>query len=138
MPTPLHRIRLKGPWEALGPGAEHDQWTRIHVPIAWRDCFGMVPGTARFRRNFHQPTGIETGERVGIRLPIGIGTVQQVSVNGTVLTPFSGDETLLDATPHLESFNTLECEIHFDPGNSPEIPGGLWEAVWIEIFSNSE
>lgn len=127
----IHRIRLKGPWEVIPP--EGDSFARIDMPIAWRDAFGDRSGTARFRRRFHAPTNLEHKERVLIRLPRGTGKVARFACNNTPVPELADEQHVFDVTPHLQDFNQLQFEITFDPGTSPDLPGGLWDTVVLEI-----
>jgi hypothetical protein len=127
----MHRIRLKGPWEVIAPGG--DAFERIDVPVAWRDLFGDRSGTARFRRRFHAPTNLDEGERVVIRIPLETGEVRRFTCNETPVPELPGDPLAFDVTGPLQSFNELQFEITFDPHETPNKPGGLWEAVCLEI-----
>lgn len=129
----IHRIRLKGPWEVRGPHSV--EFTREHLPQDWRALFGEVSGTAIFRRNFHAPTGLEARDQVRIVIPHGTGEISQLTVNSLPATCLDDQQRCFDVTPLLQGFNQLQFSLTFHPEKSPEIPGGLWETVFIEIAS---
>lgn len=134
MAGPIHSIRLKGPWDVLISELAPDVWHRHTLPCPWRECFGEIAGLACFRRNFHRPTGLEPGNRVCLRLPEGAGEIRSFTVNGVPIAPHRDDPLLFDCTSVLESFNRLELSLWFDPADHPDVPGGLWETVQIEIW----
>lgn len=131
--TVLHRIRLKGPWEVVPPGRASVIYERHALPQAWRALFGDIAGTAHFRRAFHRPTGLDSGDRVLIHLPAGCGKVTGVEINGETPACVSFDPLKFDITEELIPFNSLQFSLTFDPLSAPEEPGGLWETVYLEI-----
>lgn len=133
--TEVHRIRLKGPWQILPPGAEGQEFQKHSMPQDWRSLFGDVAGTATFRRNFHTPTRLEEHERVLIHIPSGVGELNGFKINGTAISPSSNDPLKFDVTQHLQEFNLIEFKLSFDPATQPDTPGGLWETVFVEIHS---
>ncbi len=134
MAGPIHSIRLKGPWDVLGPAPEPEVWQRQSLPCPWRKCFGDSAGLACFRRNFHRPTGLEPENRVCLRLPEGAGVIRSFTVNGVPFAPQGDDPLLFDCTSVLKGFNGLELSLWFDPAAQPDLPGGLWETVRLEIW----
>ena len=133
----LHRIRLKGPWDVrLRQDGAIDEYRRESMPQDWRQLFGNVAGTADFRRNFHDPTGLESDERVVIYLPSGIGDVSEFKMNGQSFSPTIDSSQRYDVTELLAGFNMIEFALTFDPHAEPDIPGGLWETVFVEIHKS--
>ncbi len=131
----VHRIRLKGPWQILPPQSEGQDFERYSMPQTWRSLFGDVAGIATFRRNFHTPSRLDEHERVPIHIPSGVGELNDFTINGTAINPFSIDPMIFDVTQHLQDFNLIEFTLSFDPSKQPDIPGGLWETVFVEIHS---
>lgn len=131
----VHRIRLKGPWEIQQPDAESGQFEQFSMPMDWRQLFGDVAGTASFRRNFHLPSGLTPQDRVLIHIPNGTGELTDFSVNTNSIKPCSNDPLKFDVTDHLIDFNRIQFSLSFDPLAQNDLPGGLWETVFIEIHS---
>ncbi len=131
----VHRIRLKGPWEILRPDAESGEFGQFSMPMDWRQLFGEVAGTACFCRNFHLPSGLEPQDRVMIHIPNGTGEVTDFSINTNTVKPCSSDPLKFDVTEHLASFNRLQFSLSFDPIAQIDLPGGLWETVFLEIHA---
>ncbi|QDU41432.1 Glycosyl hydrolases family 2, sugar binding domain [Maioricimonas rarisocia] len=137
----IHRIRLRGPWEValgkVGESAPADaSFRRVTMPASWQELFGNEAGTGWFRRRFNQPTGLEPHERVCIALPDVPGDVH-MALNGTDVAsqPASASRLVADVTDLLQLANRLEVRVTFDPGESPETPGGLWQTVHLEIHN---
>ena len=131
----IHRIRLKGPWEVLAPDATDDVYLRQSMPQDWRSLFGRASGTAWFRRKFHRPTGLLASDRVVLHFPSGIGIVENLTVNDRPVSSHSNAPLKFDITAALIEFNQLEFSLCFDPDANPDVPGGLWETVYLEIHS---
>ncbi len=136
-----HRIHLRGPWEVSGPwpDAEAASLRTVTLPMPWRALFGTQAGTATFRRWFHRPTNLASGDRLAIIL---------TGVRGTGSFRLNDDpwETLhLDGTQahvsitlaQLRQRNRLEVELTFDPTLTTEA-GGLFDAVALEINSQND
>lgn len=131
--TGVHRIRLKGPWQVLPPNANDQEFERHSMPQDWRKLFGETAGTAIFRRNFHTPSRLESHERVIIHVPAGVGELMNFKINDIEISSSSEDPLNFDVTEHLQDFNLLQFSLAFDPVTQTDIPGGLWETVFLEI-----
>lgn len=137
-----HRIHLKGPWDYLlstsstnGPAEETKHGT-ARMPQSWADLFGNVSGTAEFRRKFHRPTNLESHERVMLVFTElrGIG---RVLLNNLPIGQFdaSGELVEFEITTALKPFNEIAVEMQFVPEREPNLPGGLFGPVALEIRS---
>ncbi len=134
----IYRIRLKGPWEVrfvTGDVADSTRFEKIHVPIAWRDAFGDRSGAVCFKRRFHAPTGLGHHDQVNIRVPEGAGHLRDFRINNIPLLPQHDAALTFAVTDHLEAFSEIQFTLDFDPNAEPETPGGLWEAVLLEIVT---
>jgi len=135
MSEEIHRIRLQGPWDVIAPG--ESEFVKTQIPVDWKTAFSDIAGTATFRRNFHAPTGLEPGQNVVIALPEGAGMVSNFTINGTPIELDSSGLMRFEIHSFLEPFNEICLDLTFDPAESPESLGGLWEAVTLEIHPKS-
>ncbi len=133
----VHRIRLKGPWDVSAPNSKNDDFERHHLPGDWRKLFGNLSGTATFRRSFHRPSNLDVKDRVLIHIPQGTGDLTDFSVNSKPLEPISLDPLKFDVTSELIDFNQIQFSLSFEPEQFPEVPGGLWETVFVEIVDGN-
>jgi hypothetical protein len=131
-----HRIRLRGPWEyqALSPFAGVPDAGRVTMPAAWRDLFGDEAGRVLFRRRFNRPSNLDASGRVRLVFE-GVRGGGEVRLNGRRLANLSPEQTrlVLDVSDALEPHCLLEVEMDFDPAAYPELPGGLYGLVALEI-----
>ena len=87
----MHFIRLRGPWrlevlEQLA-GASTVREGKQQMPADWSALLGDdFRGTVRYRRVFHEPTGLEPGQQVWLSIE-GLATSATISLNGTPLPP---------------------------------------------------
>lgn len=142
-PYDRHWIRLRGPWEvawlAADGGTDPQQTAvrRVTLPASWQELFGQCGGTARFRRRFQRPTGLDPDERVRIVLE-DVGGSIAARLNDVPLSPlYDEDEPekmCFDVTDLLQFTNLLTLDITFDPSGSEPSHGGLWRPVLIEIL----
>lgn len=132
----VHQIRLKGPWDVLAPNADHQNFERQSMPQSWRALFGDSAGEATFRRGFNRPTGLGAKDQVLIIIPKNAGEVSEFQINQTIIAPTSRDGSEFEITAQLEGFNQLQLRLKFDPQATPELPGGLWDTVTLEIRSH--
>lgn len=139
-----HAIRLVGPWRVAwlpssGAAADRQLERTVRLPASWRELFGDVAGRARFERRFNRPTGLSTAHRVSIVLEEVAGRVQ-VALNGEALSAASDPRgrQVFDVTPRLQPHNQLMVELEFDPAVNPDVPGGLFRAVVLEIEEPAE
>lgn len=134
----IHSIRLQGPWDVIPPGAPAHQLAEIQqvrIPARWRQLFGDAAGQAIFCRRFNTPTGLTATDQVYCRVPPQAGTIEELQLNGHVLTSDSADPLFFNLTPYLTTFNRLRLAIYFNPSKSRAEPGGLWCPVTLEIHS---
>uniref|UniRef100_A0A7C2K1G0 Glycosyl hydrolases family 2 sugar binding domain-containing protein n=1 Tax=Schlesneria paludicola TaxID=360056 RepID=A0A7C2K1G0_9PLAN len=129
----MHRIRLHGPWDVIGPGESTSQSRKM--PQEWRTLFGSAAGQARFGRWFHCPTNLDPDERVWLVFA-GIGGAGKITLNGEQLKEISGNTPAVaaDLTNHLQPRNRVEVELAFDPAATAQ-QGGLFGEVALEIKS---
>ena len=104
------------------------------MPQAWGTLFGEVSGTAQFRRKFHRPTNLESHERVMLVLTEVRGS-GHVHLNDLPIGSFdaSGGAVEFDITNSMKPFSEIAVEITFDPRPEPDLPGGMFGAVALEI-----
>jgi uncharacterized protein with NRDE domain len=143
-----YRIFLRGPWECEPLArAERDaagaiSWSTtdlpapstVRLPASWQDLFGSFRGRARFRRRFHPPSNITSGERLYIVFD-GLVGVATVSLNGRLLGNVAPPErsSNFDMTNLLEVNNELEVDLVFIDFAVDASPGGLFGPVALEI-----
>lgn len=134
----VHRIRLKGPWDYEwlqgAPINDAPASGRIHMPSDWQEAFGNASGVVKFTRHFQRPTNLDVDERVFLVFE-GIGGAGEISLNGERLTRSTESvwESAVDVTAQLQLRNQIVACLDFDPQGTPDIPGGLWKSVVIEI-----
>lgn len=134
--TGIHSIRLQGPWQVIPPGADPlGPGLDVTLPASWQTLFDDTTGVAIFRRRFNCPTGLETGDRVLIRIPCDAGRVSGCSLNGTALAGLASDPWAFDVTDCLAPFNQLEVRIRREPGDDALQACGLVRPVTLEIHS---
>jgi len=151
----VHSIRLIGPWEYAwvnGPRGDAGRneadveagagdkpsvllpGNRVRMPSTWREAFGNVAGTVRFRRRFHQPTNLDSDERVRVRIP-EVGGTCRAWLGELELSPVAEDTgpgLLFDVTEWLKPACELTVEVTFNPAED-DGPGGLPRAAVLEI-----
>jgi hypothetical protein len=131
----VHRINIKGPWEFEwieppdgGPAG------RAKMPADWASLFGERAGAVRWTRRFHEPTGLEPGDRVWLAFA-GIGGTARITLDDEPLGLVTDAENVrFEITDRLDLTNTLRVEITFDPANASG-PGGLYGVLALEIES---
>jgi hypothetical protein len=138
-PNHIHAIKLKGPWSIIRrPGdttsTPYSAPESVHLPVDWRSLFGHVAGTAVFERRFNRPTGLTEEHRVRIVLR-DVAGLHQVALNDAPLPIENGADgsQIVEITRRMESHNRLTIELQFDPVRQPELRGGLWQPVILEI-----
>ena len=136
----MHAIRLRGPWELSIGGANVSQ--RIDLPCTWRELFAAsaeVSGccSLTLSRRFHQPTGLQAGDRVLLSLA-DRGQRLTARLNGADL-PFAArpDGTHeADITGILIGHNELAVEL-VPPSPAPLDGGESALEATLEIHSAS-
>lgn len=135
----MHIIRLRGPWQY----EVVEQFTPA-VPVAipagkqqqpadWSEILGPdFRGTVRYRRIFHQPTGLEAGQEVWL-VVTRVRSHAKVELDGKPLGEAQGGEL---AEFPIASMLRPTCELaitvtHDDPADSQ--PGGLVGEVHLAI-----
>lgn len=123
---PEHKIRLRGPWEAVDLDAPSGEPFRLSLPIDRLD--GDAPRRLRLVRRFGCPRSAES-----LRLTLeNVEGLESVSVNDEPLTWRADDSgALVVDLPPLGERNTLRLEAVIEPG----IPEGApaWGKVAIVI-----
>lgn len=145
-PTCVHRIRLRGPYQACwervdrAEGPAPADACRVRLPGNWRTLFGETAGSVRLSRRFGRPTNLGPNQSVWLVVPAAEG-LRRVRVNErlehVVAPPTSErdaakEDVQLDVTAVLRANNTLELWLEFDPATS-STPGGLPEPIVLEI-----
>jgi len=127
-----HRIRLRGPWEAIDLDAPEGEPFRLPLPIERLD--GGSPRRLRLIRKFGRPRSVgaaESGERLRLVLE-NVEGLTALALNDEPLTwRSSGSDGLIVDLPPLRERNTLRLEADIEP----MAPGGpaLWGNVAIVI-----
>jgi len=86
----MHSIRLRGPWryeviERLAGDESLAAAGKQKMPADWSAVLGDdFRGTVRYRRKFHQPTGLEEGQQVWLAID-GVTSSGEVTLNHTPL-----------------------------------------------------
>ena len=138
---PVHRIRLLGPWEFVweeSSGTELPPVTEgtTAMPCDWHRLFGVVAGTASFRRRFHRPSNLEAHERVWL-ICTGVRGCGTVSLNDEQLSEFDsdGEAVTCEMTSRLQPFNVVNIRLSVGAIDEHQPAGGLFEPVVLEIRS---
>ena len=135
-----HRIQLKGPWDYEWKSANIDgsepvsRSGTVTMPRDWQSIFGDRSGTAEFRRKFHRPSNLESHETVILNFTEIRGLVA-VWLNRHQLDEIvrTGPAVEFDVTSRLNEFNELRVEVAFDPRSEPNVSGGLYGPVALDI-----
>ncbi len=147
----MHSIRLRGPWryevvERIAGDASRPASGKQQMPADWGEILGSdFRGTVRYRRTFHQPTGLELGQAVWLVIE-GVTSHATVVLNGTPLpacglavasteseaSEKEGSEAWRHEVRHLLS---ATCELMIDVTHPAEVEGtgGLTGEVRLEI-----
>lgn len=127
---------LKGPWEVRRLDRDEPS-RRVTLPASWQTIFeGSSGGRAEFRRTFNQPTNLESHEHVWIVFQ-GVRGAACVDINRQRLGGIDIDQETaeFEITPYLALHNELVVQLTFDVVTPPDLPGGLWGPVALEIRS---
>lgn len=132
----MHFIRLRGPWrlEVLEQvaGASTVRKAKQHLPADWSEILGTdFRGTVRYRRVFHEPTGLEPGQEVWLSIA-GVASHAAITLNGHACgLAASGDEWRHEIRELL--LPTSELIIDITHPATAEGIGGLTGLVQLEI-----
>lgn len=134
-----HIIRLRGPWqwEIVRQTAPDEPVAtrsgRQHQPADWGDMLGTdFRGTVRYRRVFHQPTGLETGQGVWLVVTV-VRSHAMVELDGESLGEVHGDEPAeFPIGALLRPTCKLAIAVTHDDIDNPQ-PGGLVGEVHLAI-----
>jgi hypothetical protein len=158
LPHDIHIIRLRGPWQVV-PIERYIQHREgrfertsdrlpteacATMPSDWADVLGGdFFGRVAYRRTFHGPTGLESGERamLVVEPPRSHGTIE---LNGSCLGEVASGApaTRIDITSLLQDRNQLVIVVehpaldeaqHADEDVVRLLPGGLVGEVRLEI-----
>jgi hypothetical protein len=158
LPHDIHVIRLRGPWQ-VEPIERYIRCSdgciersidklplgaRATMPADWVDVWGRdFFGRVCYRRTFHGPTGLESGERamLVVEPPQSHGTIV---LNGTPLGQVAsgGPGVRIDITSLLQVRNQLEIVVEHPTLDAAQRadddviqlpPGGLVGEVRLEI-----
>ncbi len=86
----MHSIRLRGPWryevaERLTGDDSRPRSGKQKMPADWAEILGSdFRGTVRYRRTFHQPTGLDEGQQVWLVIE-GVTSIATVTLNNACL-----------------------------------------------------
>jgi hypothetical protein len=114
----VHTIRLRGPWQ-----------------------IESSKGTVTCRRRFHQPSGLEEGERV-LLVVDSRGPPGHVKLNGQAVGTIQAAFERFEITGQLRPFNELNIQFvapELDIGTIPADDTNTWQLsefigeVWLEI-----
>lgn len=136
----IHRIHLRGPWDVSGPwpnSSPSGETRSVPLPQRWDALFGSTSGTATFSRWFHQPTNLTEEDRLAIVLT-GVSGTGRVWLNDQPLGEFSATADAVRLPfrlSHMARRNRLRIELTC---SAEQNPGGLYEAVAIEIDSEND
>lgn len=145
----MHKIRLRGPWryevlariDAAGERRTDDLPLpgKQKMPADWSAKLGAdFYGVVRYRRTFHQPTGIEAGQGVWLVVE-EVYSRGAISLNGQSLAEArrrsavagGSDVVRVEIAPLLSPTNELIIDVEHSPGD--EGIGGLTGEVRLEI-----
>ena len=154
----MHTIRLRGPWQVepvarfvfeadgtyLPDETNLPPAARVTMPADWSaTCGADFIGRVRYRRVFHRPTGLDSGERVFLVVEPARSSAC-ITLKGAVVGLVKAGEPAgrFEITERLEEDNRLEITVDHpaldymrstvgDPALLP--PGGLVGEVRLEI-----
>ncbi len=135
----MHIIRLRGPWQfevveqiaPLGPVA--NSAGKQHQPADWSDILGAeFRGTVRYRRIFHEPSGLEPDQGVWL-VVTRVRSHAKVELDGVLLGEVHGDEPAeFPIATRLRPTCELVITVTHDDSSDPH-PGGLVGEVQLAI-----
>ncbi|MCO6047820.1 hypothetical protein NG895_28275 [Aeoliella sp. ICT_H6.2] len=132
----MHCIRLRGPWryevlEQIAGDEPPAREGKQKMPGDWSLVLGAgFRGTVRYRRVFHEPTGLEEGQEVWLSIE-GVHSSAEVSLNGTTLPAVTSDLWRHVVRDLLLPESELIIDVSH-PATAGE-PGGLTGLVQLEI-----
>ena len=132
----MHVIRLRGPWQyevlqRLAGDASRAGTGRQQLPADWSDVLGPdFRGTVRYRRKFHQPTGLEPDQQVWLSIESLVSSAM-VSLNGHELPVCDGNAWQHEVHELLLPTCELTIDVTHPVGTTG--PGGLVGLVQLEI-----
>jgi hypothetical protein len=135
----MHIIRLRGPWrwevvEQIAPAEPAAVSSgRQHQPADWADILGgSFRGAVRYRRVFHEPTGLEPDQRVWL-VVTGVRSHAKVELDGQLLGEAQGDKPAeFPIAAHLRPTCELAITVTHGDIDNPH-PGGLVGEVHLAI-----
>ncbi|EMI17846.1 hypothetical protein RMSM_05199 [Rhodopirellula maiorica SM1] len=120
----MHTIRLRYPWTKQRHQDESDA-SRVNVPERDEDVADdESPCATTYTRNFNRPTGIESDDRVWLRITRWQGTLVSLRINGQpqpIGTPPLEIELSKQWAPH----NQIEIQIDPAGGNPVRFDGDV-------------
>lgn len=137
----MHFIRLRGPWryevqEQLEGDEALSREGKQKLPADWSEVLGAgFRGTVRYRRTFHEPTGLEPGQEVWLSID-RVTSSATIQLNENPLPPYDFSEN--SDTPWRQEVRDLllptsELIIDVSHPADAEETGGLTGLVQLEI-----
>jgi len=123
-----HRIRLRGPWQAI---RESQPATTVRMPCGCGDVWPGFRGMVRFIRHFGIPRKLDDFERVWLTFA-GMSGWADVELNGESLGRWETSPFEIEVTGRLRERNELVVNL-----NCAEPSDGLWGDVALEIRCNA-
>jgi hypothetical protein len=135
----MHIIRLRGPWqyeviEQIAPAAPLAALAgKQQQPADWGEILGAdFRGTVRYRRVFHEPTGLEAGQGVWL-VVTAVRSHAKVELDGQRLGESCGDEPAeFPIAGRLRPTCELVITVTHDLASDSQ-PGGLVGEVHLAI-----
>ena len=134
----MHTIRLRYPWTKQRHQDEavvaESAATRVNVPERDEDIDAAdQPQTATYSRNFNRPTGIESDDRVWLRITSWHGKLTSLRING-IQQPTGRPPLEIELSDQWALYNKIEIQLDPSDGHPVRLDGD----VTLEIHTGDE
>ncbi|TWU26337.1 hypothetical protein Pla52o_01900 [Novipirellula galeiformis] len=129
----MHTIRLRYPWSKQLHDGESDA-RRVNVPERDEDLSSAEQRhSTTYTRHFNRPTGIESGDRVALRITNWQGQLTSIRLNGKE-QPTGPPPLEIELTEQWDLHNQIELQL--DPSGG--VPVRLDGEVTLEIRTSDQ
>ena len=121
--SPVHRIRLRGPWQFEWiecPSPASPRSGTLDFPMTRDQAFGTAAGTVRLTRAFGRPADPDPSEAVRLEATSAYSGI--AIFNGDRLGEFTPGTVRFDVTGRLAFRNRLDLELRLEESAAPEAP----------------
>ncbi len=121
----MHIIRLRGPWEKQ---TGDDEVVRVDVPEDESEIAGSPQAIVWYRRNFNRPTGLQSQDRVYLKVTSWTGSLQSVQLNDQPIA-VGAPPLEVDITSRLAPHNVVCLTFRSAADEMPRLSGEVSLAI---------